>query len=142
MRNLLLLLVLIAAQVANAQLLSAVDKWECQSTARAGLIWDAEEWKATGFKHSERFTLIPEGDSISVSSVASAMGVELLGVNCTQDNEARRTFCLSRWVAASFAFDPKVGRGAIAFILGAASGDDDYRDSVDITPFECVKVPI
>ena len=141
MKKLILLVVFTLPLMAQAQPSEGQDWWACQEVQAAGLAWEGGNWVATGFEVSKRFLLVADGEGLTQHSVSRAMDVNLDSVICTSDNAQGQTFCICKLTGKSLGFDRRTGMGAMGNIFGALwePVQNDYRDSLDVAPFECVK---
>lgn len=108
----------------------------CQYTEAAGLKWENGRWRSTSFMNPPPFFLKIEGDRLTADSVAKAIRGTPSRIRCER-NQIANTFSCFDQSGGFLHFDPQRYAGAISQMLGASTGQSDYRDSVSVAAFTC-----
>ena len=139
MKKLILLIGLTLPLMGQAQPPEGQDWWACQSVESGGLIWKNGQWKSTGFNHDERFILIGDEENIvTLESIAKAIGAFPDWLVCNLWPRANTVSCISR-SSETFVFDSAAAKGATGNMFGSMMLMKDYKDTLNITVFECAK---
>lgn len=137
MKKFIALLAVTLPLMGQAQPSEGQDWWACQSVEVGGLIWEKPSWRATRFKHDDRFILIGGSNTITEASAAKAMSA--IDVRCRLADSGK-TFCMSFTLGTALSFNPATGNGAIAEIIGGTGSSlSEERDTLSTMAFECAK---
>ena len=104
----------------------------CQVDAHAGLDWENGRWKTKNFT-TKRFILVQSGDTLTLESVAKALGnSSTLTIKC--DNSLEIT--CNDIFGSHLIFHLRTLKGALTHTFGATQNGNE-RDSVAVGVFSC-----
>ena len=115
--------------------------YACQYVESNGFFFEDGQWKKTGFNVDPPFFIKLGPDTLDPQSIYDGLdvGFSFELPTCYPENFTGAYSCASS-LGENAVFNPLTREGAKSTILGAASTDEERRDTISIDTFVCQKV--